>query len=45
MFPFIILLLKKIAQKKEQLEIKILFKLHMEMSANLTNQDKKGMSV
>jgi len=43
MFPFIILLLEKIAQKEERPEKKILFKLLMQTSGNLTNRDKKGM--
>lgn len=41
-FPFIIPLLEKIAQKEEKLENKNLLKLHMQTSGNLTNQDKKG---
>lgn len=45
MFPFIILLPEKIAQKEERVENKILFKLHMQTSGNLTNRDKKGMPV
>lgn len=45
MFPFIILLLEKIAQKEKRLENKILFKLHTQTSSNLTNQDKKVMPV